>query len=540
MLKWSFNILWLIACMLLAVSVSATEYHVSVDGDDKSAGTKLAPFRTIGKAALVVKPGDVVTVHKGIYREAVSPSVPGLAGKPITFRSAQGEKVEIRGSEVVASWIDSGKGVWRKDVGKAFGRIFTGDYNPFEEKIYGDWFFPQKVKMHTGQVYLNGTALREDAEEAFSDLTRIGGVGLRPGFWRVLASEHHTEIYANFGDLDPNKALVEINARPYCFYPAKTGINYITVRGFIMKHAATQWAAPTAEQVGLIGTNWSKGWIIEDNTISDSRCVGITLGKDRASGHNVWSADMEKDGSVHYNEMIVRVIAAGWNKETIGSHIVRRNKIFNCGAAGICGSFGAAYSQILNNEISNVYTVRDYYGAEMAGIKFHGAIDMLIKGNTVRNSFIGLWLDWMAQGTKVVENTFEQNDYVDFFPEVNHGPYLVENNKFLSVFSLKDWSENGVYKNNIFAGLLSRAPQERETPIFKPHLTEMVVVKPIVGGGNTFIGNTFKAIPGQVPLRPKMHTMDEEDKLIGNDLSIYKGAALPVAERGNRFLGLKK
>jgi alpha-N-arabinofuranosidase len=46
-----------------------------------------------------------------------------------------------------------------------------------------------------------------------------------------------------------------------------------------MTHAAANWAPPTAEQIGLLGTHWSKGWIIEDNRISHSRCVGITLGK---------------------------------------------------------------------------------------------------------------------------------------------------------------------------------------------------------------------------------------------------------------------
>ena len=46
-----------------------------------------------------------------------------------------------------------------------------------------------------------------------------------------------------------------------------------------MRHAATPWAPPTAEQVGLIGTHWSKGWIIEDNVVSHSICSGIALGK---------------------------------------------------------------------------------------------------------------------------------------------------------------------------------------------------------------------------------------------------------------------
>src|SRR4030065_402498 len=38
-------------------------------------------------------------------------------------------------------------------------------------------------------------------------------------------------------------------------------------------------APPTAEQVGLVGTHWSKGWIIEGNIISHSICSGIALGK---------------------------------------------------------------------------------------------------------------------------------------------------------------------------------------------------------------------------------------------------------------------
>ncbi len=49
------------------------------------------------------------------------------------------------------------------------------------------------------------------------------------------------------------------------FYPDQPGRNYITVRGFTLRHAATPWAPPTAEQIGLIGTHWSKGWIIENN-----------------------------------------------------------------------------------------------------------------------------------------------------------------------------------------------------------------------------------------------------------------------------------
>ena len=36
-------------------------------------GSKSAPLRTIQRAADLARPGDVITVHEGIYRERVNP-----------------------------------------------------------------------------------------------------------------------------------------------------------------------------------------------------------------------------------------------------------------------------------------------------------------------------------------------------------------------------------------------------------------------------------------------------------------------------------
>ena len=70
-------------------------------------------------------------------------------------------------------------------------------------------------------------------------------------FWFAQVDETNTTIWAQFQGVNPNEADVEINVRQTVFYPAQPGINYLTVRGFTMMHAATPWAPPTAEQVGL-------------------------------------------------------------------------------------------------------------------------------------------------------------------------------------------------------------------------------------------------------------------------------------------------
>lgn len=114
--------------------------------------------------------------------------------------------------------------------------------------------------------------------------------------WFCETDGNGTTIYANFQGADPNAEEVEINVRKFCFFPEKTGLNYITVRGFEMMHAATSWAPPTAMQEGLLGQNWAKGWIIEDNDIHDSKCSGISIGKEGSTGDNEFTKYHRKPG----------------------------------------------------------------------------------------------------------------------------------------------------------------------------------------------------------------------------------------------------
>ncbi len=260
----------------------------------------------------------------------------------------------------------------------------------------------------------------------------------------------------------------------------------------MLDQAATQWAAPTAEQIGMIGTHWSKGWIIEDNVISNSKCVGITLGKDRSTGQNVWMNNPVKDGATHYNEVIFRALEIGWSREKIGSHIVRNNRISNCGQAGIVGSLGAVYSKIHDNHICDIWAKRIFSGAEMAGIKIHASIDMLITGNRIHNTGRGIWIDWMAQGTRISRNLLYDNTTDDLFSEVNHGPYLVDNNVFLSEIAIRDWSEGGAFVHNWIGGKISiRKVLGRFTPYHFPHSTRVAGLRNIYCGDNRFFNNIF-------------------------------------------------
>jgi alpha-N-arabinofuranosidase len=488
--------------LVLATAVQATTFHVAVGGNDAGPGTDAAPFRTIQHAADLAQPGDIITVHAGIYRERVSPPRGGTSdSRRVVYQAATGETAVITGSEEVKHWVKVRENVWKTTLPNSF----FGAFNPYSDLIRGDWFNPLGRQHHTGAVYLNGDWLDEAA--GLDDLMKpIGGDAL----WFAQVDGENTTIWAQFARVDPNHERVEINVRQTVFYPQKTGIGYITVRGFTLEDAATPWAPPTAEQIGLIGPHWSKGWIIENNVIRNSICAGISLGKYGDQWDNT-----SADAAEGYVKTINRALADGWSKENIGHHIVRNNTISDCGQAGIVGSLGAAFSTITGNTIHDIHVRRSFSGAEMAGIKFHAAIDVQISRNRIYRTCLGLWLDWMAQGTRVSGNLFDSNDS-DVFVEVDHGPFLFDNNLLLSPVSLTDNSQGGAYAHNLFAGAVKMLPfDDRQTPFLKPHSTAVAGYHSNPRGDDRFYNNLFV-----------QHA----------DLSVYDNAPMQMWMDGNVFL----
>jgi hypothetical protein len=514
-------VITLSASIALVATAHAAELRVATSGSDTNPGTQAAPLRTIQRAADLAQPGDVVTVHGGVYRERVSPPRGGQSdAKRIVYQAAPGEKVEVKGSEAVKNWAKVQDDVWKATI----PNVRFGSFNPYSDLIRGDWFSPKGREHHTGAVYLNGYWLDEAAR--LEDVLKPAG---KIPLWFGRVEKDATTIWAQFKGVNPNEQCVEINVRRTVFYPDKAGRNYITVRGFTLRHAATPWAPPTAEQVGLIGTHWSKGWIIENNVISHSRCSGLTLGKHGDEWDNTSANSAEG-----YVKTIERAHARNWNKETIGHHIVRNNTIHDCEQTGICGSLGAVFSQITNNHIYNIWARRLFTGAEMGGIKIHASIDMLIKNNRIHNAGRALWMDWMAQGTRITGNLCYHNDTDDLFVEVDHGPFLVDNNLFLSNISLFDMSEGGAYAHNLMTGqIVSRPEPRRLTPYHPAHSTAVAGLVHIKGGDNRFYNNIFVG-RGESAADARKRSKNAEH-VAGYGLWVYDGREFPLHTGGNVY-----
>lgn len=526
-------------------------YYVNGAAFRSGNGTEEFPFKRIQEAADVAMPGDEVVVAPGVYRENVNPKHAGTPEARIVYRASQMLGAVITGAEPVKNWVHCDGDVWKAAIPNG---VF-GSYNPYTTLVSGDWFIAYFVA-HTGEVYLNDKAMYEVTSVDKVYHPEVYKASWDPEFstytWYTEQEEetNATVIYANFHGADPNAENVEINVRENCFYPQAEGVGYITLSGFTVTKAATQWAPPTAYQEGMIGPHWSKGWIIEDCDISHSKCSGISLGKYlQPNNNNKWLHDKLKDGTQTERDNILQASYEGWDKEHIGSHVVRRNEIHDCGQTGIVGHLGGVFSIIEDNHIHHINNRQNLAGAEIGGIKMHAAIDVTIRRNHIHHCTRGLWLDWQAQGTRVTQNLFHDNtvpfDHLledkdsamtmmgeDIFIEVSHGPTLVDNNILLSDRALKLATQGVALVHNLIAGAFTAVGRgvnngspnyvsPRYTPYHEIHGTKVCGFMTILHGDMRFYNNIFV----QRAIRPGMMELYKTVETEWDDCNVYVGTA---------------
>ena len=481
------------------------------DGD----GSETRPFRFINDAAQIARAGDEILVAPGIYREHVIPRNAGTENARITYRSQVPGAAVITGAEAVTGWVNVRENLWTARINNG---VF-GSYNPYTTMVCGDWYFAPTVR-HTGSVYLNERTLFETVTLEECEKGEIAPTAWHPEDsvykWYTEQDGDETVLYANFQGADPNKECVEINVRRNVFMPTENGINYITVSGFKLCRAATTWAPPASYQDGLIGPHWSKGWIIEDCEVFDSKCCGISLGKYCDPENDMYFYHKHvKSPTQMERDAVCRGQYHGWLKENIGHHIIRRCHVHHCEQTGIVGRMGGVFSTIEDCHIHNICNTQQLGGAETAGIKLHAAIDVTIRRNHIHHCIIGVWCDWQAQGTRISQNLMHDNARPagvehaqgsmfssDVFIEVSHGPTLIDNNVLLSRQAITIPSEGLAILHNIVAGgfglinsgvdsIVNGQREPRYTPYHIRHRTEVAGFMTILHGDDRIHNNIF-------------------------------------------------
>jgi len=439
----------------------------SPHADDRNPGTDQKPLKSIQAAADLAQPGDTILVKAGIYREAVKPPRGGTKEKPIVYTAAPGEEVSIRGSEQVTNWVNQGGGVWMAELQDGF---FKG-FNPFAVHVSGAWLGkPKPIKTllvkgrnpaedkylpyHLGDVYLNN--------EAYFEKFTLSDVQKTKQSWYCECADGKTHIWVNFAGADPNVGLTEVNARATAFFPEKSGLKFIVLDGFDVRHTASQWSDIYRLEEGAIGMKYGYRWTIQNCRISYSRNNGISMG---VSDEVIFPFDLAKGGE--------DIPPYG----TFGFHLIQNNRIARCGQCGIYGCYGAVGSILEGNEITETVYRKEWQGANQADIKILFPIDVIIRNNRLYGpdgAGIGIWLDWGSQNARVTGNVIADRKFA-LFTEVSFGPTLFDHNVVINS-GIRDWSDGNIYAHNLFVGTHLEQVISRDrnfVPYYKPHTTEV-------------------------------------------------------------------
>lgn len=419
-------------------------YYVDANSrksNDKGPGTLKRPFRTISKAAEILKPGERVVIASGIYRERVSPAHGGSGpDKMISYEAAPGATVFIRGSEVLKEdWESSPIPVnpfapqnqaaptdvfiWKHKLGS---ELFSDNYNPFAlPNLPADWSWldTKSVDMgpyvrRRGLIFVDGTPLEpvESYRELANPVMQRQGTGL-PSRTRnapimqemggSLDRKFSVDYNGNLINIrlpsnTLNQSTIEITVREQAFAPRESGLGYIRVKGITFQHAGNGFPPP---QLGLVSTSAGHHWIIENNIIEWANGVALDIGGQHWGGP--------------------RIPMAGH------SHIIRGNTIRYAGVEGI-GGMSTQNTLVENNLIEWVGWQNAERAWEAAGAKFHFATNMLFRNNIIRHirHANGIWLDVRNTNNRITGNLFADIETVSaaIHMEMSLVPNQIDNN----------------------------------------------------------------------------------------------------------------
>ena len=180
------------AAVIVAAGVADSPAAASCDrvaaptGSDSAAGTVAAPYRTAGKLADSLQPGQTGCLRAGVYEQNVAIERGGSSGSPITLSSYPGERATVLGRFRVK---DSANFVTIEDL-DLDGRN-PADTLP-SPSVYGnDVVFRGNdvTNYHTGICFLLGSNDYGRAVRVTIEQNRIHDCGVLP------AQNHHHGIY---------------------------------------------------------------------------------------------------------------------------------------------------------------------------------------------------------------------------------------------------------------------------------------------------------------------------------------------------------
>jgi len=205
----------------VAAGAPAATYQVvqqSPQATDDGPGSPDRPWKTITKAAEQVKPGDVVIIHGGVYRERVAVKSSGTVQSPIRFEAAAGEHIVVTGADRLTGWRKADE--QRPIYAVAWPHRFV-TWNPNMTHPDDEY---HRIIGRCEQVIVDNYLMRQV----------LSADQLAPGtFFADVTSK--TLFAWDIGSRDLNKVHVEACGRQEIF---RVEGSYVQLRGFRFRYAA--------------------------------------------------------------------------------------------------------------------------------------------------------------------------------------------------------------------------------------------------------------------------------------------------------------
>jgi hypothetical protein len=366
-LKLSKRLIFTVAVLMAGSSTARTEVlHVS---PEPLAGVPQArQHRTIGAAAGAVKPGDVVRIHTGVYREQVYIPTSGTRENPIRFEAAPAANVTITGADRLLDW--------KKEGGES-ENLFSA---PWPHRLLtwaGDHTYPKdtyhELIGRTEQVFVDNYPLQQVLKRE-----HLG----RGTFWVDLENKRLYVWASNNAKLGPSVAgdpPVEASVRPLLWQQEG---DYVHVRGIRFRYAANQAQGGAANFKG-------RAAVVEDCIFEQTNTVGASFG---GTGRRDTPLHLQDNGQL------------GW-------------------------AAYRAHNLLMTDCLTRNNNTKNFNRSwEAGGNKIAMARGVVIeKSRFEDNRGVGLWFDIGLENTTVRNCLFANNENVGLFYEIAYGMHAHDN-----------------------------------------------------------------------------------------------------------------
>ncbi len=337
------------------------EFYVSPSGDDANAGAKDSPWRTLAHAAGQVKPGDIVNVGDGVYRESgLFGGLSGTAEAPIVFRAAEGAAPVIDESSVIekgsGGWEKHEDGIWKTSAGLAGKEVLYVSENGLRVYMYRSL-----EELRTNKVKVPRAWFFDDDADTLYMSPQAAGPEMSD--FRLAHSPHGIDL---------------------------TGSNNVVVQGFEVRNFG--------KSLIHVGEG-ARDCVVIGNTVHNA-ANGITFAGRETTGNAIWGNRVYERGLIDFTWEAIK--ASDYGRQgivgTCGRGLSMCRNVVSGWFDGICPySWRQPDNLWAHRDLDIMYNTIYNIGDDAIEVD-GGGVNMRIYRNKIRNAFAAISMAPVERG----------------------------------------------------------------------------------------------------------------------------------------------